>query len=75
MENSSNIKRQLSKQHIENVIDDNILETYIQWRFVRNNINKYRKYYEEWRSGVTPEQLQYFGEEMKRLILSGGYQP
>lgn len=45
------------------------IEEYIRYRFIRNNHSKYLKYFEEWYTNITKEQLQYFIEEKKRLKL------
>ena len=49
------------------------MEKYLKWRFNVNNHPKYRKYLEEWISGVTESQMAYFEEERKRLIKMGLY--
>ena len=41
---------------------DNMRE-YLRQRFYRNNHSKYRKYFEEWLSGVVDTQLMYFEKE------------
>ena len=46
------------------------MKEYLIQRFLRNNHNKYHKYCKEWVENVTPEQIQYFIEEKKRLNLS-----
>ena len=43
------------------------MKEYLIQRFLRNNHNKYHKYCKEWAENVTPEQIQYFIEEKKRL--------
>lgn len=49
------------------------LEIYLRWRFRVNNHNKYQQYVNDWIYNVTETQLQYFKEEMRRLIKSGIY--
>lgn len=49
------------------------LETYLQWRFRVNNHTKYQCYLNDWLYNVTETQLQYFEQEMRRLINSGIY--
>ncbi len=49
------------------------LETYLQWRFRVNNHAKYQRYLNDWLYNVTETQLQYFEQEMRRLINSGIY--
>ena len=49
------------------------LETYLQWRFRVNNRNQYQHYLNDWLYNVTETQLQYFEQEMNRLINSGIY--
>ena len=49
------------------------LETYLQWRFRVNNHAKYQRYLNDWLYNVTETQLQYFEQEMHRLINSGIY--
>lgn len=49
------------------------LETYLQWRFRVNNHAKYQRYLNDWLYNVTETQLQYFEQEMRRLITSGIY--
>ena len=52
-----------------------MLEKYLLFRFKTNNHNRYHRYYEEWLSGVTKEQLEYFEKEMYKLIEDGKYDP
>ena len=49
------------------------LETYLHWRFRVNNHAKYQRYLNDWLYNVTETQLQYFEQEMRRLINSGIY--
>ena len=49
------------------------LETYLQWRFRVNNHTKYQHYLNDWLYNVTETQLQYFEQEMYRLINRGIY--
>lgn len=44
------------------------LYTYLQIRFNRNNISKYRIYFKEWIQNVNDIQLYYYEKEMKHLI-------
>lgn len=50
------------------------LYKYLVWRFNVNNHAKYKKYCLEWINGLTQEQMLYFIEERKRLILTGIYE-
>lgn len=52
-----------------------MLERYLLFRFKANNRNAYHRYYDEWLSGVTDEQLEYFEREMYNLISQGKYDP
>lgn len=45
------------------------MNKYLIWRFNVNNHSKYRKYCTEWIDNLTKNQIQYFIEERKRLIL------
>lgn len=47
---------------------DNILYTYLETRFYKENHVKYHKYFQEWVQNVTPTQLHYYKIEMKHLI-------
>lgn len=49
------------------------LETYLQWRFKVNNINRYQHYVNDWMYNLTENQLYYFAIEMERLINRGIY--
>lgn len=49
------------------------LETYLQWRFIVNNRSAYHHYLNDWLYNVTETQLQYFEQEMNRLINRGIY--
>lgn len=49
------------------------LETYLQLRFRVNNHAKYQRYLNDWLYNVTETQLQYFEQEMRRLINGGIY--
>lgn len=54
-------------------MDEEIIK-YIKWRYKMNNHNKYMKYFDEWFSGITDNQLMYFKLEKERLIKSEQYQ-
>lgn len=49
------------------------MNSYLQWRCRVNWHPKYYKYIDEWISGVTPQQMEYFKGEMKHLIERGIY--
>lgn len=52
-----------------------MLDKYLEFRF-KNGLKKvYQKYFDEWLSGVTEEQLNYFEREMNNLIKLGIYDP
>ena len=51
-----------------------VIKKYLIWRFNTNNINKYKKYCAEWVEKLTINQINYFKEEMNRLINRGEYQ-
>ena len=42
------------------------METYLQLRFYKDNIKKYHKYFKEWFSNLTKNQLYYFEIDFKR---------
>lgn len=52
---------------------DKSLRTYLQWRFYLHCFPRYRQYCNEWIDNVTPDQVLYFKEEMKRLTDNGIY--
>ncbi len=54
---------------------DKTLENYVRWRFRVNNTNHYQQYLDEWLKNITETQINYFREEMCRLIGMGKYAP
>jgi hypothetical protein len=52
-----------------------MLEKYLEFRFKNGLKQAYQKYFDEWLSGVTEEQLNYFEREMYNLIKLGIYDP
>lgn len=45
-----------------------VLYTYLQERFYYSNHSKYRKYFEEWVSNLTDNQIDYFEIERNSII-------
>ena len=52
---------------------DNVLYEHLKNQFFRNNHAKYRKYFEEWFSNLTKEQLYYFEIERINIINKSKY--
>ena len=52
-----------------------MLEKYLRFRFYTNNRKQYHHYYDEWVSVLTKNQLEYFENEMFKLIKLGIYDP
>lgn len=52
-----------------------MIEKYLEFRFKKSTPTKYHKYFKEWLSGVTEEQIIYFEREMFNLMKSGTYDP
>lgn len=52
-----------------------MLEKYLEFRFKKGLKQAYQIYFDEWLSGVTEEQLNYFEREMYNLIKIGAYDP
>lgn len=46
---------------------DNEMKEYLRKRFYYNNHPKYRKYFEEWLSGICKSQIVYFEKEKYRI--------
>ena len=44
------------------------LKQYMKTRFERDNLNKYRIYFESWFSNLTNNQLYYFKKDYERTI-------
>ncbi len=52
-----------------------MLKKYLEFRFKKGLKQEYQKYFDEWLSGVTAEQINYFEREMYNLIKIGAYDP
>ena len=52
-----------------------MLEKYLKFRFITNNVKHYHGYFDEWVSGLTETQINYFEREMENLINNGKYDP
>jgi hypothetical protein len=52
-----------------------MLEKYLNFRFIHNNVKRYWKYVNEWIEGLNESQLAYFEKEMFNLIKEGTYDP
>jgi hypothetical protein len=53
--------------------DNEVLKTYLEWRFRVNNAGKYQRYREEWIKALLPTQISYFEKEMNHMIENGLY--
>ena len=56
-----------------NQVMDKIMKDYLRWRFCSRVPSRYIKYFDEWITGVTNEQMAYFEKERERLINQGVY--
>ena len=59
--------------YIKTIIMNEVLKTYLEWRFRVNNAGKYQRYREEWIKALLPTQLSYFEKEMNHIIENGLY--
>lgn len=52
---------------------NNVMKDYLRWRFCSHLQTKYIKYFDEWVTGITSQQMAYFEKERERLINQGVY--
>lgn len=49
-------------------MDDKNLQEYVRRDFYRSNLDKYRKYFDEWFNNLTETQLYFWGKRMNGEI-------
>ena len=62
-----------SRIYIKTIIMNEVLKTYLEWRFRVNNAGQYQRYRDEWIKALLPTQLSYFEKEMNHIIENGLY--
>jgi hypothetical protein len=63
----------INRIYIKTIIMNEVLKTYLEWRFRVNNAGKYQRYRDEWIKALLPTQISYFEKEMNHMIENGLY--